>query len=142
MLFGSTPATFVNIVDDGLSRPSCPPERAVSTFRVMASVSDPGDHANFKSPFFGYGESAVATRDRFTYAATREGLQLTGLTSPLTAGASATFTVQRCVMARRQLLFGHSPFQQHGRQGPAPPTILSPQPTTAQYIYRQFAHGR
>ncbi len=93
VLFGSTPATFVNIVDDGHVTAVVPAGTGSVDVRVISGVSDPGDQSNITSPFFGYGESAVSTADRFAYAATQTGLQLSGLTSPLTAGASATITV-------------------------------------------------
>jgi hypothetical protein len=93
VLFGSTPATLVHFIDDSHLTAVVPNGTGVVDVRVQSGVSDPGDSQNNKSPIFGYGTSALATADRFTYAAAQTGFTLTGLVSPLSAGASASFTV-------------------------------------------------
>jgi hypothetical protein len=93
VLFGSTPASFVNIVDDGHVTAVAPAGTGTVDVRILSGISDPGDTQNIRSPVFGYGESAVSTADRFTYAAPQTGLQIAGLPSQLSAGSQVSFTV-------------------------------------------------
>jgi hypothetical protein len=93
VLFGSTPASFVTIVDDGHVTAVAPAGTGTVDVRILSGVSDPGDSPNIKSPVFGYGESAVVAADRFTYATPQTGLQIAGLPSQLSAGSPVSFTV-------------------------------------------------
>ncbi len=93
VLFGSTPATLVTIVDDGHVTAVAPAGTGTVDVRVLSGISDPNDKQNIKSPIFGYGESAVVAADKFAYAAPQSGLQIAGFSSPLTAGSSVSFTV-------------------------------------------------
>ncbi|CAN5221029.1 hypothetical protein BH10PLA2_BH10PLA2_19640 [soil metagenome] len=93
ILFGSTPATLVTVVDDGHVTAVVPAGSGSLDVRIVSGISDPGNSQNIKSPIFGYGQSAIVSAARFTYAAPQSGLQLAGLTSPLTAGAQVSFTV-------------------------------------------------
>jgi hypothetical protein len=93
VLFGTTPATLVSVVDDGHVTAVVPTGTGSVDVRIVSGVSDPGNSQNFKSPVFGYGQSAIVSAARFTYATLQSGLQFAGLTSPLTAGNQVSFTV-------------------------------------------------
>jgi hypothetical protein len=93
VLFGSTPGTLVKVIDDSHVSAVVPAGTGAVDVRVVSGVPDPGDSQNITSPVFGYGESAIAAGDRFTYSATQTGLQVTGFASPLTAGSASSFTV-------------------------------------------------
>jgi hypothetical protein len=67
VLFGSTPATSVAVVDDGHITATAPAGSGTVDVRVQSGVSDPNDTSNIKNPIFGYGLSAVSTSDHFTY---------------------------------------------------------------------------
>ena len=67
VLFGSTPATNVHVVDDSQVTAVVPAGSGTVDVRVQSGVSDPGDRANIKAPVFGYGTSATTASDRFTY---------------------------------------------------------------------------
>jgi hypothetical protein len=67
VLFGSTPATAVTVVDDGHVTVTVPAGSGTVDVRVQSGVADPGDASNIKSPVFGYGTSATSAADRFTY---------------------------------------------------------------------------
>ena len=67
VLFGSTPATNVTVVDDGHVTAVVPAGSGTVDVRVQSGVTTPADPSNVKSPVFGYGISAVTTADRFTY---------------------------------------------------------------------------
>ena len=93
VLFGSTPGTLVNVIDDSHVTAVVPAGTGAVDVRVVSGVPDPGDNQNIASPLFGYGESAIVSGDRFTYSTTQTGLQVTGFASPLTAGSASSFTV-------------------------------------------------
>lgn len=93
VLFGSTAATLVSVIDDGHLTAVAPAGTGAVDVRVQSGVSDPGDTQNNKSPVFGYGTSAVTSADRFSYSTTQTGFTITGLSSSLIAGAPASFTV-------------------------------------------------
>jgi hypothetical protein len=69
VLFGSTPATNVHVVDDGHVTAVVPAGSGTVDVRVQSGISDPADSANIKSPVFGYGTSATTASDQFTYNA-------------------------------------------------------------------------
>ncbi len=93
VLFGATPATLVNVVDDSHVTAVVPAGTGAVDVRVVSGVSDPNDSENITSPVFGYGESAIVEADSFTYSTTQTGFAVTGFSSPLTAGTAASFTV-------------------------------------------------
>ena len=93
VLFGSTPGTLVNVIDDSHVTAVVPAGSGAVDVRIVSGVPDPGDSENVASPVFGYGESAIASGDHFTYSTTQTGLQVTGFASPSTAGSASSFTV-------------------------------------------------
>jgi hypothetical protein len=70
VLFGSTPAAAVTVVDDGHITAVAPAGSGTVDVRVQSGVSDPNDPSNVNSPVFGYGTSAVTAADRFTLGGT------------------------------------------------------------------------
>ena len=84
MLFGSTAATNVTVVDDSHVTAVVPAGTGTVDVRVQSGVTV-SDSQNIKNPIFGYGISAVTSADRFTYGGT------TGNQPPTVAqAASAT----------------------------------------------------
>lgn len=69
VLFGSTPASVVSYVDDGHLQITVPPGSGTVDVRVQSGITTPAEPANFKSPVFGYGVSAINPNARFTYGA-------------------------------------------------------------------------
>jgi hypothetical protein len=67
VLFGSTPATSVNIIDDSHIAVVVPAGGGTVDVRVQSGVNVGADPENYTSPIFGYGISALAAGDRFTY---------------------------------------------------------------------------
>lgn len=67
VLFGSTPATSVTVVDDSHVNAVVPAGSGAVDVRVQSGVTTGANPSNFKSPIFGYGISAVSAGDRFTY---------------------------------------------------------------------------
>ncbi|MFO0889051.1 MAG: IPT/TIG domain-containing protein [Isosphaeraceae bacterium] len=69
VLFGSTAATGVTVLDGSHVSAVVPPGSGTVDVRVQSGikVSDP---ENIKNPIFGYGISAVTAADRFTYGGT------------------------------------------------------------------------
>jgi hypothetical protein len=67
ILFGSTPATDVTVVDDSHVTATVPAGSGTVDVRVQSGVADPSDPSNVNSPIFGYGLSAVSAGDQFTY---------------------------------------------------------------------------
>ncbi len=68
VLFGSTPATAVSVVDDGHITATAPAGAGTVDVRVQSGVSAPGlAGANYTDPVFGYGVSATSAADQFTY---------------------------------------------------------------------------
>lgn len=68
VLFGTTAATSVTVVDD--NHITCIAPSGVSgtvDVRVQSGVTSGTDSENYTSPIFGYGTSATTTADRFTY---------------------------------------------------------------------------
>jgi hypothetical protein len=70
VLFGSTPAASVTVVDDGHVVAVAPAGSGTVDVRVQSGVTTPSDSQNIKNPIFGYGISAVTAGDRFTYGST------------------------------------------------------------------------
>ena len=66
VFFGNTPATDVTVVDDSHVTALVPAGTATVDVTVQSGVIEP-DQQNINNPVFGYGTSAVATADRFTY---------------------------------------------------------------------------
>ena len=69
VLFGSTAATNVTVVDDSHVTAVVPAGTGTVDVRVQSGVTV-SDSQNIKNPIFGYGISAVTTADRFTYGGT------------------------------------------------------------------------
>src|SRR5579864_1259951 len=67
VLFGSTLATGVTIIDDSHVQAVAPTGSGTVDVRVQSGINEGTDSSNIKSPIFGYGVSAVSTSDRFTY---------------------------------------------------------------------------
>ena len=67
VLFGSTPANSITIVDDGHVTAVVPAGSGAVDVRVQSGVTTPSDPRNIKNPIFGYGISAITTGARFTY---------------------------------------------------------------------------
>jgi hypothetical protein len=70
VLFGTTPATGVTVVDDDHVTAAAPAGSGTVDVRVQSGVNAPGNSANVNNPIFGYGISALTAADRFTYTAT------------------------------------------------------------------------
>jgi hypothetical protein len=68
VLFGSSPASSVTIVDDRHLLVTVPAGSGTVDVRVLSGVSDPSDPSNIKSPVYGYGLSSVSSADRFIYS--------------------------------------------------------------------------
>ncbi|MGO9597622.1 MAG: IPT/TIG domain-containing protein [Isosphaeraceae bacterium] len=66
VLFGSTAATNVTLVDDSHVTAVVPAGTGTVDVRVQSGVTEQ-DSDNIKNPIFGYGISAVTSADRFTY---------------------------------------------------------------------------
>jgi hypothetical protein len=81
VLFGSTAATNVTVVDDSHVTAVVPAGTGTVDVRVQSGVNEP-DPQNINNPIFGYGISAVTSADRFTYG---------GTTTPSGTQAAATF---------------------------------------------------
>jgi hypothetical protein len=91
VLFGSTPATSVTVVDDGHVQAVVPAGSGTVDVRVQSGVADPNDPSNVNSPIFGYGISATSAADQFTYGG---GVTLAPVPNQTIAqGGSATVTV-------------------------------------------------
>ena len=67
VLFGSTAATAVTVVDDSHVTAVVPAGTGTVDVRVQSGVTT-SDSQNIKNPIFGYGLSAITTADRFTTA--------------------------------------------------------------------------
>jgi len=66
VLFGSTAATNVTVVDDSHVTATIPSGTGTVDVRVQSGVTEP-DSENINNPIFGYGVSAVTAADQFTY---------------------------------------------------------------------------
>jgi hypothetical protein len=97
VLFGSTPATSVTVVDDTHVTAVAPSGSGTVHVRVQSGVSDPNDASNINSPIFGYGISATTAADQFTYGSGTGGNPATHITISMpaagTAGAAFSVTV-------------------------------------------------
>jgi hypothetical protein len=97
VLFGSTPATSVTIVDDTHVTATAPAGSGTVHVRVQSGVGDPNDSSNINSPIFGYGISATSAADQFTYGNGTGGNPATHITVSMpaasTAGAAFSATV-------------------------------------------------
>lgn len=69
VLFGSTGASAVTVLDDGHLTAVAPTCSGTVDVRVRSGVSDPNDSQNISSPTFGYGTSATSSADQFTAGA-------------------------------------------------------------------------
>ncbi|MFL5343027.1 MAG: IPT/TIG domain-containing protein [Gemmataceae bacterium] len=67
VLFGSTPATNVTVVDDSHLTATVPAGTGTVDVRVQSGINAPGNPGNIKNPIFGYGTSVVTPIDQFTY---------------------------------------------------------------------------
>jgi hypothetical protein len=67
VLFGSTVATNVTLIDDGHLTVVVPPGSGAVDVRVQSGVTTPSNPSNYKNPIFGYGISPITTADRFSY---------------------------------------------------------------------------
>ena len=67
VLFGSTRATNVTVVDDGHVAATVPSGTGTVDVRIQSGVTTSPDPSNYRDPIFGYGISAVTSNDRFTY---------------------------------------------------------------------------
>lgn len=73
VLFGNTPATSINVLDDGRVTAVAPPGSGTVDVRVQSGVTTGADPDNINSPIFGYGASAVSAAARFTYGLENSG---------------------------------------------------------------------
>src|SRR5262249_14275015 len=85
VLFGSTAATSVTIVDDSHITAVIPNGSGPVDVQVQSGVNQ-ADPSNVNNPIFGYGISATSAADQFTYG----GLPVSATNSP---GSFATATV-------------------------------------------------
>jgi hypothetical protein len=69
VLFGSTAATSVTVVDDTHVVAVAPAGSGTVDVRVQSGITVAASSSNIKSPIFGYGISPVTTGDRFTFGA-------------------------------------------------------------------------
>ena len=67
VLFGTTPATSVNVVDDSHVTAVAPAGTGTVDVRVQSGLTVPADNQNVESTIFGYGISPVTANDSFTY---------------------------------------------------------------------------
>jgi hypothetical protein len=65
VLFGSTPATNVTVVDDSHVTAMAPVITGTVDVRVQSGVNAPGNSGNIKNPIFGYGTSPTTAADLF-----------------------------------------------------------------------------
>jgi hypothetical protein len=86
VLFGSTAATNVTVVDDSHVMAVVPAGTGTVDVRVQSGITQQ-DTQNINNPVFGYGTSAVTTTDRFTYGGTT-GNQPPTVAQPATASPS------------------------------------------------------
>jgi hypothetical protein len=83
VLFGSTLATSVTVVDDTHVLATAPAGSSTVDVRVQSGLTTGANPSNYKSPVFGYGVSAITTGDRFSYGAA--GNQAPTVATPATA---------------------------------------------------------
>ncbi|MBI3411902.1 MAG: IPT/TIG domain-containing protein [Planctomycetes bacterium] len=70
VLFGSTQATSVTVVDDAHVVAVAPAGSGTVDVRVQSGVTTGANSENIKTPIFGYGISSVVLSGRFTYGTT------------------------------------------------------------------------
>ncbi len=96
VLFGSTPASSVTILDDS-HLTAVVPAAASGTVdvRVQSGVNAPGNPDNIENPIFGYGTSAVSAADRFSVVTTPAVVSIARANNApaLTNATSLVFTV-------------------------------------------------
>jgi hypothetical protein len=96
VLFGSTPASSVTVLDDS-HLTAVVPAAASGTVdvRVQSGVNAPGNPENVENPIFGYGTSAANAADRFSIITTPAVVSIVraGNAPALTNAASVVFTV-------------------------------------------------
>lgn len=90
VLFGTTPATSVSIVDDGHLTAVAPAGSSTVDVRVQSGLNTGANSENIKSPIFGYGTSAVAAGDRFSYGGTASNQPPTVATAAAATPSSVT----------------------------------------------------
>ncbi len=86
VFFGNAPAASVRVVDDAHVVAVAPAGSGAVDVRVQSGVTTAADPRNAKGTVFGYGISAVAPADGFTYAA---GNQAPTVASPAAASPGA-----------------------------------------------------
>jgi hypothetical protein len=69
VLFGSTPASNVTVVDDSHVTAVIPAGSGTVDVRVQSGITTANDPSNYENPIFGYGISPITANDRFTYSA-------------------------------------------------------------------------
>jgi hypothetical protein len=67
VMFGSTPATSVTIVDDAHVVAVAPAGSGTVDVRVQSGITTSANAQNFKNTIFGYGISAISASDQFSY---------------------------------------------------------------------------
>ena len=92
VLFGSTAATSVSILDDSHLAVQVPTGTGTVDVRVQSGITVGATPNDFNSPIFGYGTSAVSAADRFTYTAAPAS-DLLSLTAPATDVAGTAFSL-------------------------------------------------
>jgi autotransporter passenger strand-loop-strand repeat protein len=101
VLFGSTPATNVNVIDDTQITAVVPSGAGTVDVRVQSGVNETDNissnpNANVNAPIFGYGTSAITTADQFTFssspAPTLVSIAVTPGNPSVVAGGTSTFT--------------------------------------------------
>jgi hypothetical protein len=70
VLFGTTQATNVTVIDDGHVSAGVPAGSGTVDVRVQSGVNAPGHPENVENPIFGYGISPITSADHFTYSGT------------------------------------------------------------------------
>jgi hypothetical protein len=90
VLFGSTLATSISIIDDAHITATIPAGSGAVDVRVRSGTPVTPDTQNFTSPTFGYGLSAITTAARFTYGAATTIPCCRGATCALIPAANCT----------------------------------------------------
>jgi hypothetical protein len=96
VLFGSTPATSVNVVDDSHVVAVVPAGSGTVDVRVQSGIHAV-DSRNVNNPIFGYGISAVSSADQFTYSTQTISSSLSTVqlaSAVVVVGSTDTVTIQ------------------------------------------------
>jgi hypothetical protein len=110
VLFGSTPATNVQVVDDAYVTATVPAGSGTVDVRVQSGNNTGADPENIRSPIFGYGTAAVVAADKFTYTSSAPA------TSPDTAALGPIVIAP--IVAEADLLATIGPSSRRRRAGP------------------------